>query len=307
MKGIVIKSTGSWYSVLQANGEKTDCRIKGLFRIKGIKTTNPIAVGDEVEFVFEEGKNTGMITAIEERKNYIIRKAINLSKQSHIIAANIDQAFLIVTVIKPRTSAGFIDRFLATCEAYRIPVNIIFNKTDLLNEQLKNLQKETISVYEKIEYRCFEISAIDKENVTQITNLCKGKINLISGLSGTGKSTIINAFEPKLNLKTNAISTHEKGMHTTTFAEMFPLSKGGFIIDTPGVQEFGMFDIKKEELSHYFREIFEASKDCKYNSCLHIDEPKCAVRAALERNEIANSRYYSYMSILNSDEMGNKY
>ena len=302
MKGTIIKSTGSWYTVMQEDGAVIECRIKGKFRIKGIKSTNPVAVGDKVEFVPEDG--TGMITGIEERKNYIIRKSINLSKQSHIIAANIDQGFLIVTLVLPRTSTGFIDRFLITAEAYGIPVNIIFNKTDVLDKELHILQKEMIFIYENIGYKCYEVSALKKENTEVIKKLMKDKVNLVAGHSGVGKSTLVNVLEPGLNLKTASISSaHNKGMHTTTFAEMHPLSFGGFIIDTPGIKELGIIHMNKQELSGYFPEMRVLKNQCRFNNCLHVNEPDCAVKEAVERGEISGSRYHSYLSILNSEEM----
>ena len=304
MKGTIIKSTGSWYTVMQEDGAIIECRIKGKFRIKGIKSTNPVAVGDKVEFTLENG--AGMITAIEERKNYIIRKSINLSKQSHIIAANIDQAFLIVTLVLPRTSTGFIDRFLVTADAYAIPVNIIFNKTDVLDTDLLKLQKEMISIYENIGYKCYEVSALKKENTELIKNLMRDKVNLVAGHSGVGKSTLVNAIAPGLNLKTASISSaHNKGMHTTTFAEMHPLSFGGFIIDTPGIKELGIINMTRQELSGYFPEMRALKNQCQFNNCLHVNEPKCAVKTAVEKGEISGSRYYSYLSILNSEEMKN--
>jgi ribosome biogenesis GTPase / thiamine phosphate phosphatase len=309
MKGVVIKSTGSWYNVLTDNGEIIDCRIKGKFRIQGIKTTNPIAVGDKVEFEMEEDAR-GVIHKIEDRKNYIIRKSINLSKQSHIIAANMDQAFLIVTLALPRTSAGFIDRFLLTAEAYHIPVNIIFNKVDLFEsepETMKDLN-DFISIYEKIGYKCYKVSATENKEIGILRDLTKDKITLISGHSGVGKSTLVNAMDAKLDLKIGEISdAHFKGKHTTTFAEMHPLSYGGFIIDTPGIKELGLVDMEREEISGYFPEMRALKNQCKFNNCLHLNEPKCAVIEAVEKGEIALSRYNSYLGIMNGEELDVSY
>jgi ribosome biogenesis GTPase len=309
MKGVVIKSTGSWYSVLSGKGTTIECRIKGVFRIKGIKTTNPIAVGDNVEFDLE-ADGRGVIHAIEDRRNYIIRKSINLSKQSHIIAANIDQALLIVTLAFPRTSPGFIDRFLLTAEAYHIPVNIIFNKLDLFEkneDQMKELN-DFISIYEKIGYKCFKVSAIKNKDVELIKNLTKDKTTLVAGHSGVGKSTLVNAMDSDLNLKTGEISdVHNKGKHTTTFAEMHPLSYGGFIIDTPGIKELGLVDMEKEEISDYFPEMRALRNDCKFNNCLHLNEPKCAVIEAVKKGEIAASRYSSYIGIMSGEELDINY
>ncbi|MBL7882816.1 MAG: ribosome small subunit-dependent GTPase A, partial [Bacteroidia bacterium] len=285
MKGVVIKSTGSWYNVMMEDGAVVDCRIKGVFRIKGIKTTNPIAVGDHVQFD-EEGDGKGVIHTIEERKNYIIRKSINLSKQSHIIAANVDQALLIVTLALPRTSAGFIDRFLLTAEAYHIPVYIVFNKIDLFeNEQdLLNELNEFIAIYEKIGYACYKVSATEHKEIEVLQQLTKGKTTLVSGHSGVGKSTLVNAMDSQLNLRVGEISgAHFKGKHTTTFAEMHPLSYGGFIIDTPGIKELGLVDMEKEEIADYFPEMKVLRNDCKFNNCMHINEPKCAVLEAVSR------------------------
>jgi ribosome biogenesis GTPase len=305
MKGVVIKSTGSWYTVLAEDNTIVECRIKGLFRIKGIKTTNPIAVGDKVDFNME-ADGRGVIHAIEDRKNYIIRKSINLSKQSHIIAANVDQAMLIVTLAFPRTSAGFIDRFLLTAEAYHIPVKIIFNKLDLFEDDL-GLMKELddfIGIYQRIGYECFKVSAEKKIAIDVLKNLSKDKVTLISGHSGVGKSTLVNAMDAKLDLRVGEISdVHFKGKHTTTFAEMHPLSYGGFIIDTPGIKELGLVDMEKEEIGNYFPEMYAIKDQCKFNNCIHLNEPKCAVIAAVERGDIAASRYSSYLGIMNGEEL----
>jgi ribosome biogenesis GTPase len=305
MKGVVIKSTGSWYTVLSENGVVLDCRIKGLFRIKGIKTTNPIAVGDNVEFEMEnDGK--AVINKIAERKNYIIRRSINLSKQSHILAANIDSAFLIVTLAFPRTSAGFIDRFLLTAEAYHIPTSIIFNKIDLFEDDAV-LMKELnafIGIYERIGYKCYKVSATKKENIALLQDLTKDKTTLIAGHSGVGKSTLVNAMDSNLDLRVGEISdAHSKGKHTTTFAEMHPLNYGGFIIDTPGIKELGLVDMEKEEISDYFPEMRALRNNCKFNNCLHLNEPKCAIIEAVEKGEIAASRYNSYLGIMNGEEL----
>lgn len=305
MNGIVMKSTGSWYNVLAEDGRMVDCRIKGLFRIKGIKTTNPVAVGDKVEFD-EEGDSQGVIHKIAERRNYIIRKSINLSKQSHIIAANMDQAMLIATLALPRTSTGFIDRFLLTAEAYKIPVILVFNKLDLFedDEELMKSLNEFIAVYEKIGYPCYKVSATEKKSIGILKDLTKDKITLVAGHSGVGKSTLVNAMDPALDLKTGEISgAHFKGKHTTTFAEMHPLSYGGFIIDTPGIKELGLVDMEKEEITNYFPEMFAVKGQCKFNNCLHVNEPKCAVIAAVEKGEIAASRYNSYLGIINGEEL----
>ena len=303
MKGVVIKSTGSWYTVLAEDHTKYECRIRGSFRLKGIKSTNPVAVGDHVN-IEAEGTDSAVITVVEERKNYIIRKSTNLSKQTHIIATNIDQAFLVATLVMPRTSTGFIDRFLVTAEAYEIPVNIIFNKADLYNEEMNDYLEDLTAIYGVSGYKCYVVSAFNEGDMQTLRELMKEKVNLIAGHSGVGKSTLINAIEPNLHLKVGAISdVHSKGKHTTTFAEMFELSNGGFIIDTPGIKEFGLVDMEKQELGHYFPEIRERMSDCQFNNCLHVNEPKCAVRAAVEEGLIAESRYENYIRMLNSEEM----
>lgn len=307
MKGIVIKSTGSWYSVLTDDHKRYDCRIRGSFRLKGIKNTNPVAVGDRVNIEIE-GDETGVITEVEDRKNYIIRKSTNLSKQTHIIAANIDQAFLVATLVLPRTSTGFIDRFLVTAEAYGIPASIIFNKADLYSEDHIEYLDELTAIYGLSGYKCYTASSFNEEDINKLRGLMHGKVNLIAGHSGVGKSTLINAIEPDLKLKTGGLSkSHSKGMHTTTFAEMFDLSGGGFIIDTPGIKEFGLVDMEKEELGHYFPEIRERMQNCQFNNCLHVNEPKCAVRTALEEGLIAESRYINYVNMLNSEEMEDEF
>lgn len=308
MKGTVVKSTGSWYQVLAENNQVYQCRLKGNFRLKDQKNTNPITVGDHVKIEVEANTNIAVITSLEERKNYIIRKATNLSKQTHIIASNIDQAILVVTLAYPRTSTGFIDRFLVTAEAYGIPVIIVFNKADIYEGAGIEMVQELAAVYKNAGYKTLVTSAIKNTGINDLRVLMKDKVSLISGHSGVGKSTLINALEPSLNLKVSEISeTHEKGMHTTTFAEMFPLSFGGFIIDTPGIKEFGMVDIKPEELGHFFPEIRELMHRCKYNNCLHQNEPGCAVRNAVKENLLDEERYINYLNILNSEELKKKH
>ena len=309
MKGVVIKSTGLWCTVLTETKTVFECRIKGKFRIKEIKTTNPIAVGDNVEFEMEDD-GRGVIHKIEERKNYIIRKSINLSKQSHIIAANVDQAFLIVTLAFPRTSAGFIDRFLLTAEAYHIPVSIVFNKVDLVEGDIKlaNELDEFIGIYQKIGYQCYKVSSTKKTNIDLLQQITKDKTTLVSGHSGVGKSTLVNAMDFNLDLKTGEISsTHFKGKHTTSFAEMHPLTYGGFIIDTPGIKELGLVDMEREEISNYFPEMRVLKNQCKFNNCLHLNEPGCAVIKAVAKNEIAPSRYSSYLGIMEGKELDISY
>lgn len=302
MKGIVIKSTGSRY-VVTSGGKAYECTLKGRIRLEGRKTTNPIAVGDHVDFDFEEN-DEAVIHNIYPRINYIIRKSINLSKQAQIIASNLDQAVLIATLVSPRTSLGFIDRFLVTAEAYRIPAKLIFNKSDMLNAALLDIQKQTIAIYERAGYPCYEVSSFDAKQVEALRPVFKDKTTLVAGHSGVGKSTFINTLQPGLNIKTGVISTaHAKGMHTTTFAELHPLSFGGNIIDSPGIKELGLVEMKKEEVGHYFPEIRARMNECKFNNCLHVNEPKCAVLAAVESGEISAERYHSYLGILNGEEM----
>ena len=306
MKGFVIKNTGSWYSVKTDDGKVVECKIKGNFRLKGIRSTNPVAVGDHVEIALNQ-EGTAFITHIDERRNYIIRKSQNLSKQSHIIAANVDQAFLIVTVNYPQTSTTFIDRFLASAEAYSVPVVLVFNKRDILSDDERHYQQSMVHLYETIGYECREISAATGEGIEGLHKLLKGKITLLSGNSGVGKSTLINQILPEANLRTAEISdAHNTGMHTTTFSEMLELPEGGYIIDTPGIKGFGTFDMEPEELTSSFREIFHFSKDCKFSNCTHTHEPGCAVLKALENHYIAQSRYQSYLGML-EDKDENKY
>jgi len=298
MEGLVTKSTGSWYQVKTPDGEWFDCRIKGKFRTKGITTTNPIAVGDIVNFEMEPELGTGVITDLHPRKNYIIRKSINLSRQAQIIAANLDQAFLVVTLASPRTSLGFIDRFLVTAEAYDIPASLIFNKLDLFSDDGLEVLGGYKSIYESIGYPCYDVSALKGTGVNEVAELLKGKVSLFSGHSGVGKSSLINALLPDLGLRTTEISEwHDKGVHTTTFAEMFDLPQGGYIIDTPGIRELGVIDIEKNELAHFFPEMRARLNKCRFNSCRHINEPGCAVIRAVEDGGIELSRYESYLSI----------
>lgn len=303
MQGIVIKSTGSWYIVRTDDGLYTKCRIRGKFRMEGIKSTNPVAVGDVVDYELEPQKDTGVIVKIHPRKNYIIRRSVNLSKQTHIIAANINQAFLLITVANPPTHTSFIDRFIATAEAYSIPVILLFNKVDALDE-VQLLQMEDLKlVYEAIGYECIEVSAVNGKNVDVVKELMQDQVSLFSGHSGVGKSTLINLIEPTLNLKTKEVSIQSgQGQHTTTFAEMFELSFGGFIIDTPGIKGFGVVDFEKQEVGDYFPEIFHFKQYCKFNNCLHSEEPGCAVLEAVESDDIAFSRYRSYVQMLENDE-----
>ena len=334
MKGLVVKNTGSWYTVRTDDGQLLDCKVKGNFRIKGIRSTNPVAVGDRVTLSSPStggGQEGGCwITDIDDRRNYIIRKSINLSKQSHILAANVDQAFLIVTVARPETSTTFIDRFLASAEAYRVPVVLVFNKTDLLDDDLLRYQQMMVTLYAGLGYECRQVSAEQGDGVEELRPLLDGKITLLSGNSGVGKSTLINRLVPGANLRTAAISdAHNMGMHTTTFSEMISLPKtpsdspclGGekevspkqgrlegssYLIDTPGIKGFGTFDMEREELTSYFREIFRYSKDCRFSNCTHTHEPGCAVLKAVEEHYIAQSRYQSYLSMLD-DKDDSKY
>jgi len=302
MKGVVIKSTGSWYTVRTDKGNIIECRIRGKFRLSGIKSTNPITVGDIVDFELEKNSNNGVITNIHDRKNYIIRKSVNLSKQTHIIAANIDQVFLLVTLENPQTFTSFIDRFLATAEAYSIPAIIIFNKIDLYNKKLADQKQQLEKIYRAIGYECLDVSAVEMININKLKVMMKDKVSMFSGHSGVGKSTLINTIHPELDLKTANISAqHKQGQHTTTFAEMFSLPFGGYIIDTPGIKGFGVVDFEKDEIGDFFPEIFAIKHKCKFNNCLHINEPKCAVKLAVENGTIAKSRYISYLQLLEDE------
>ena len=300
-KGLVIKNTGSWYHVQSENKDIVLCKLRGNFRLKGIRSTNPIAVGDKVGFILQED-GAGVIQEIEERKNYIIRKSSNLSKASHILAANIDLCFLVVTVVHPETSTTFIDRFIATAEAYRIPVCLVVNKTDLYDEDNLAYAKSLASLYDYIGYSTVLTSVVSNEGIEDMREKISNKVVLFSGNSGVGKTSLINAIFPHAMLKTGIISdSHHKGKHTTTFSEMVELPNNAYLIDTPGVKGFGLYGMEREEISHYFRDIFHFSKGCKFNNCMHINEPNCAVLEAIENQEISTSRYKSYLSMLDED------
>ncbi|MEN5088486.1 ribosome small subunit-dependent GTPase A [Sphingobacterium faecium] len=302
MRGLVTKSTGSWYQVLGEDEQRYDCRIKGKFRTKGIKSTNPVAVGDWVHFEVEPDLESAVINELEPRRNYIIRKSVNLSKQTQIIGANLDQAFLVVTLASPPTSLGFIDRFLVTTEAYSIPAVLIFNKLDLFSEDGLAILQDYKSIYEHIGYPCYEVSALNGMNIDQLIDLLKDKTTLISGHSGVGKSTLINAIVPEYAVKTGDISDwSDKGKHTTTFAEMYDLPFGGKLIDTPGIRELGIVDIEKQELSHFFPEMRDLMNQCRFDNCRHVNEPGCVVMEAVEAGEIESSRYDSYLSIYHNE------
>ncbi|MBR6194730.1 MAG: ribosome small subunit-dependent GTPase A [Prevotella sp.] len=313
MKGLVVKNTGSWYTVRTDDGQLFDCKVKGNFRIKGIRSTNPVAVGDRVTLSSPStrGGQEGVcwITGIDDRRNYIIRKSINLSKQSHILAANVDQALLIVTVVRPETSTTFIDRFLASAEAYSVPVVLVFNKTDTLSADEQHYQQMMVTLYETIGYECRQVSAVTGQGVDELRPLLCGKVTLLSGNSGVGKSTLINRLVPGANLRTAEISdAHQAGQHTTTFSEMISLASptapegASYLIDTPGIKGFGTFDMEREEISSYFREIFRFSKDCRFSNCTHTHEPGCAVLRAVDDHLIAQSRYQSYLSMLDDKD-----
>lgn len=298
MDGLVIKNTGYWYTVLTDAGQSIDCKVKGTFRLRGIRSTNPVAVGDRVS-VTPAGEGTAFITAIHDRRNYIVRRSQNLSKQSHIIAANIDQAALVVTVARPETATTFIDRFLATAEAYRVGVLLVFNKLDLLTPPERERQAALSSVYEAIGYRCLTVSATRGDGMDTLAATLAGRVTLFSGNSGVGKSTLLTALLPGVTLRTAELSdAHGLGMHTTTFSEMLPLPAGGWVIDTPGIKGFGSFDMEPEEISSYFPEIFRLSRGCRFSNCTHTHEPGCAVRTALADGSLAATRYTSYLSML---------
>ena len=300
MRGVVVKSTGSWYSVRMEDGEIWSCRIKGKFRTKGIKTTNPVAVGDRVAVERQAGE--GVIYDILDRKNYIIRKSTNLSRQAHIIAANVDQAILVTTLKHPEVSTVFIDRFLVSVEAYNIPAVLIFNKIDLCDEDDRWLLRALVDVYQNVGYTCLAVSAETGEGVEEVKQLLQDKVSVFSGQSGVGKSSLINRIEPELTLKTAKISEmHDTGKHTTTFAEMFELSFGGYIVDTPGIRAFGLVHMEKNEISHYFPEIFKYAEDCRYYNCTHIHEPGCAVLEAVKEGKISETRYFSYVSMFEEE------
>ncbi len=304
MEGVVTKSTGSWYTVRLDNGVRVECRLRGKFRTDEIRTTNPVAVGDRVRIVTEKEKLIGSITGIIPRHNYIIRRSVKLSKASHIIAANLDQAWLITTLALPRTSIGFIDRFLVTAEAYHIPACLIFNKLDIYDPAMLRNLDQIKALYESVGYRCFVVSALRGDGIDQLRDALKNKTTLLSGHSGTGKSALINAVEPGLNIRTSEISSyHQKGRHTTTFAEMFELSFGACIIDTPGIQEFSLTDFDRREVWERFPEMRAVSMDCQFNNCTHTHEPRCAVKQGLENGTISRIRYQSYLSILNDEEL----
>jgi len=305
MTGTVYKSTGSWYTIKTESGEFLDCRIKGKLRISGIRSTNPVAVGDVVDYDLDKSTDEvrGVITNIQERENYIVRKSVNLSKQIHIIAANVDQVFLIVTINNPPTTTSFIDRFLVTAEAYDIKAVLVFNKIDTFDEEMLNEQLYMQHTYTQIGYECLRVSAREGKGIEKLKEMMVGKTSMFSGHSGVGKSTLVNAVEPNLDLKTKEISLqHQQGQHTTTFAEMFDLSFEASIIDTPGIRGFGIIDMEKTEIGDYFPEFFALKQDCKFNNCLHKDEPQCAVKDALEKDEIAWSRYRSYIQILEGED-----
>lgn len=303
---MVIKSTGSWYQVLGDDGRHYECRIKGKFRTKGIRTTNPIAVGDRVEFELEPDQESAVISALEPRRNYIIRKSINLSKQAQILGANLDQAILVVTLASPPTSLGFIDRFLVTAEAYSVPAALVFNKLDLFSEEGLEILEEYVSIYSELGYPCYEVSALEGTNIDQLRDLLRDKVTLVSGHSGVGKSSLINAIAPGSQLRTGSISDwSDKGKHTTTFAEMLPLPFGGYLIDTPGIRELGIVDIEQAELSHFFPEMRALLNACRFHNCRHVNEPGCAVLDALEAGDIKPSRYESYLSIYQNEDNRN--
>lgn len=302
MKGTVLKTTGSWYVVLGENGTSYQCKLRGKIRLREGKTTNPVTVGDHVHIEIEPDGATGSITKVFERSNYIIRRSSNLSREAHVIAANVDQTILVVTVASPETHPEFIDRYLATAEAYRVPAILVFNKTDLYNDAENEILNNYLEIYSRL-YPCLRVSALKGSGIDLLKELLTGRVTLISGNSGVGKSTLINKIDPNFSLKTASISHyHQKGKHTTTFSEMLPLSFGGYIIDTPGIKGFGLVDMHRGEIFHFFPEIFEASRSCQFNNCIHLNEPGCAVTAAVKNGLISRSRYNSYVSIVNDTE-----
>jgi len=304
LTGRITQSTGSWYEIEAEDGKSYSAKLRGKFKIKGIKSTNPIAVGDWVVFDWDEKSNNAFITEIKERNNYIVRRSVNLSKQSHIIASNIDQAIVVITISQPRTSTGFIDRFLVSCEAYHIPVVLVFNKIDIYNDKEKKQLKILRQLYENIGYKCIEVSAIKKTNIENLKFIMTSKLSLISGHSGVGKSALINALDNSKNIRIGEISNmHKKGKHTTTYAKMHKLEFGAHIIDSPGIKEFGLFDFNKADLSHYFPDMRKYINKCKFNNCTHIHEPGCAVKHAVTNGEIAESRYTNYLNMIDGKEM----
>lgn len=304
MKGIVIKSTGSWYTVMTDNKQLCNCRLKGQFRIHGIRSTNPVAVGDHVEFKWEDADNNGIITAIETRTNYIVRRSINLSKSAHIIASNIDRLYIVASIMLPRTSTGFIDRLLVTAEAYHIPAALVFNKTDIYTPEAEQQCNELMKLYSSLGYPTYSVSALKGTGIDNLRHELKDKVNLLSGHSGVGKSALINALDPLLSIKTGEISSyHNKGMHTTTFAEMHPLTFGGYLIDTPGIKEFGLVHFGSQEISERFPEFRALLHQCKYNNCTHNHEPGCAVKHGLDNGTINAGRYHNYLGLLNDENL----
>ena len=302
--GLVMRSTGSWYDVRTVEGNIMQCRLKGKFKIMGLKVTNPIAVGDRVVYEIEdENRNTGMISEILPRENYIIRKSVHKTAHGHLLATNIDQAVLIATLTFPRTSLGFIDRFLVAAESFRIPTILVFNKLDLLNEEQIAYQQELTQLYESLNYPCIFTSAVEGSGVNDFFEVLKGKVSLVAGHSGVGKSTLVNSIAPDLDLPTSNVSTFaNKGVHTTTFAEMFEIAPETFIIDSPGIKELGLADMEKEEISHYFPEMLALINQCRFNNCLHLDEPNCVIKEAVMEGEIAQSRYFSYLSMMDGGD-----
>ena len=307
-KGLVLKTAGDTYTVLTQENVKILCKLAGKYRLEGLKSTNPVVVGDRIEYDFGENDQFGRITGVMDRKNYIIRKASNLSKTYQVIASNLDQLFLMVTIEYPKTYAEFIDRYLVSAEAYNVPAIILFNKTDLYNRKHLQIMDEWIKIYQDIGYRCMSVSATDKNSCMKLNPLIKDRVTLVAGNSGVGKSTLINTLDPELHPVIKEISDyHKKGKHTTTFVEMYALSAGGYIIDSPGIKGFGLIDMDNEPLYHYFPEFFSISKDCKFYNCIHIKEPGCAVLKALEEGKISHSRYKSYLSLLNEQDTAQKY